>query len=277
MDEQLKAAEEEFQATQAEEDSAQDTGEQTPSQESPTEEETAEDTEDVEEESTDESDGDTEETVRSSGKGYQSRVKQLVRERNEARQQAEEAKSLAQRFGKISGQGEANPQPPQYTQQADNDPIVRQGEEITAEELDRRIRERESRLLQTAEARSELKMRQNEAVSRINDEVRQVTTEYGQLNPESDNFDAELSDAITEAVEAQVRQSPYSSSVKKIVDRLMKPYQKGVSKELGKARENMAKQVSQAALRPSNVRNKEKDTSEKTIEELEADLGTVIA
>src|SRR5690606_19136586 len=113
------------------------------------------------------------------------------------------------------------------------------------------------------------------AVTRINSEASEIMREYPELNPDSDQFNRELSESITEAVEAQIRLNPYSASVKQIVGKLMKPLKGAVTKEVGKASDTMAKQVSQAALRPTSVRKGEKPAEEKTIAELEAELGIV--
>jgi len=100
---------------------------------------------------------------------------------------------------------------------------------------------------------------------------------YSQLDPDSDNFDQELSDVITEATEAYVKANPYTASVKKFVAKLMKPYKGAVEKEVGQASEQIAKQASQAALRPTSVRKPEKSAAEKSIAELEDELGLVIS
>jgi translation initiation factor 2B subunit (eIF-2B alpha/beta/delta family) len=134
---------------------------------------------------------------------------------------------------------------------------------------------REQKILEQADARGELRNRQSEAVSRINSEANEIVREYPELDPESDSFNRELSETITEATEAYVKTQPYTASVKQFVAKLMKPYKGAVSAEVGKAQENIAKQVSQAALRPTNVRKQEKTAGEKSIAELEQELGVV--
>jgi hypothetical protein len=57
----------------------------------------------------------------------------------------------------------------------------------------------------------------------------------------------------------------------------MKPYLRAVNKEVGQATENIAKQVSESALRPTSIRKEEKATADKTVEELEQELGVVQA
>jgi hypothetical protein len=187
------------------------------------------------------------------------------------------AQSLEERIAELTGSVEPIGKGYQPQQPSQPQPIVRPGEELTAEELDRRIMEREQRMMSQFESRQELSRRQDEAVSRHRNETAEVTTEYPQLNPKSDQFNPELSEAVTEAVEAQLKASPYTASVKKIVGKLMKPYLGSVANEVGKERENIARQVSQSALRPTAVRKAEKGANEKSIAELEAELGIVQA
>lgn len=134
---------------------------------------------------------------------------------------------------------------------------------------------REQRIISQADARAELKVRQSEAISRINSEANQALKIYPQLDPETEDFNQELSDAVTEATEAYIKQNPYSASPLSFIGKMMKPYQGAVTKEVGKATENIAKQVSQAALRPTSVRKVEKTAGEKSIAELESELGIV--
>lgn len=246
-------------------------GEENIPEESPTTEQISEEVPQTEaEEASDTLTGDTETDERPK-KGYQSRVRELVRERNEAREQA---KSLSERLAEISGSNE--PQGfPTYVPQSQDEPLVKPGEELTAEDLNRRIQEREQRIIQTISAQNELRQRQSEAIQRINNEAQTAIKAHPELDPDSEVFDKDLSDTVTEAVEAHVRANPYSASVKKFVDKLMKPYKGAVDREVGKASENIARQVSQAALRPSSVRKPEKGASELSLAELEAKLGIV--
>lgn len=193
-------------------------------------------------------------------KGAQSRIKELVRERNEER---EKRISLEQKMAELTSQGDSGDYSP-YT------PQYQPGSEVTPEQLQQDI-------MRQADSIVQLRLRQQEAANRIRNESNDAVKAHAQLDPDSDQFDPELSETVTEAVEAYVRQNPYSASVKKFVDKLMKPYTKGVAKEVGKATENIAKQVSETALRPTNVRKQEKSAEEKSIAELEAELGIVQA
>jgi hypothetical protein len=229
--------------------------------ESPTVEQTTEEVEEPEIEVATEEEG-TETETAESNKGAAHRIKEL----NQRAKAAEErAKSLADRLAEITEPiGSQEQYVPQYN------PQVSEGETITPERY-------QADVARVADARVELKIKQNDAVNRINQESNDVIRKYSQLNPDSDDFDKELSETVTEATEAMVRQNPYSASVSKFVDRLMKPYQGSVAKEVGKVTENIAKQVSETALRPTSIRKQEKPASEKSIAELEQELGIVQA
>jgi len=208
----------------------------------------------------------TETETAESNKGATQRIKEL----NQAKKQAEaeaskakaEAKSLAQRLAEITNPIGLPQDRPAFT------PQVQPGQEITPEQYT-------SDVSKTAKAQVDIAIAQNNAVNRINNESIDAIRRYPQLDPESDSFDQELSDAVTEATENAVRVNPYSASVTKIVDKLMKPYKGAVAKEVGQATENIAKQVSETALRPTAVRQPEKPASEKSIAELEQQLGVV--
>lgn len=214
-----------------------------------------------------------EETEESKKKGYSQRVRELVAEKNEYKQKYV---SLADQMAKLTG----STQPDMGTQpavQVADEPIIRPGEEIDGTELDKRLKTREASTLQKAIAAAQLISKQGEAVNRINSESREAVMAYPELDPESDTFNKELSDIVTEAVEEHAKTDPFNASVKKKVASLMKLYKGVVAKEVGQATENIAKQVSETALRPTSIRKAEKPASEKSIAELEADLGIVQA
>lgn len=205
-----------------------------------------------------------------------SRASQRIRELNARAKEAEaKAQSLAEKLQALTGQApEAGTQPVQPTV---DEPIIKPGEEIDGIELDKRLRAREANVLQRADALVTLRNKQNDAINRINSEALQAVTAYPELDPDSENFNRELSETVTEAVEAYVKADPYNASVKKFVAKLMKPYKSAVAKEVGQATENIAKQVSETALRPTSIRKPEKAAKDKTIAELEAELGVVQA
>lgn len=203
----------------------------------------------------------TETETAESGKGANQRIRELNQRAKDAEAKAQ---SLAERLAEITepigSQEQFVPQYPQYTE----------GEEISPERYQGDVNK-------TAGALVDLKIKQNNAINRINNESLDAVRKYGQLDPDNSDFDKELSDTVTEATEAYIRANPYSASVGKFVDRLMKPYLGSVAKEVGKQTENIAKQVSDASLRPTSVRKGEKPATEKSIAELEQELGIVQA
>lgn len=201
------------------------------------------------------------ETIDAPKKGYSARVQELA---NKARSAEDKVKSLEERIAELTGSVEPQTDFSQYS------PQVEPGSEVSPDQY-------RTDVLRTAESMVTLKLKQSEAVNRINSESSESMRKYPELDPSSDSFNKELSESITDAVEAHVKVNPYSASVSKFVDKLMKPYKGAVDKEVGKAAENIAKQVSAAALKPTNVSRPEKNASEKSIAELEAELGIVQA
>jgi len=247
-----------------------ESGDETATEESPTQEQTAGEVEQPEVEVTAETEGETTETVESKKKGYEARVRELNARAKDAEAKAQ---SLADKLAELtSGSTTGELQIPQYNPQ---EPLIAAGEEIDVNELNKRQSEREAKILQQMRAEAELGRKQSEAIGRINNEALDSVRKYPELDPDSDSYNSELSETVTEAVEAYVKANPYSASVLKFVDKLMKPYKGAVTKEVGEASENLAKQVSQGALKPTSIRKVEKTAREKTIEELEQELGIV--
>lgn len=209
------------------------------------------------------------ETEESSKKGAATRIRELNTQKKVAEEKAtileEKAKSLEEKLAELTSPVGDQGQMPQYDPQ---EPVIQPGEEVDANEFQKRV-------LAQADARTELRIRQSEATNRINNEAKDAVRKYPELDPESENFNKDLSDSVYEATEAHIRANPYTASVTNFVDKLMKPYKGAVAKEIGNATENIAKQVSGAALRPTSIRKEEKAASDKTIAELEQELGIV--
>lgn len=198
--------------------------------------------------------GETEtETGESSKKGANARIREL---NAKAKSAQEENKSLKQKLAELTNPIGSRGYTPSYTPQADQT-------EATVDQV-----------LAMADARAELKIRQSEAVNRINNEASEAMKAHPELDPDSDSFDKDLSDSITEATIAYVKSNPYSASPKSFVEKLMRPYKRSVVKEVGQERENIARQVSQSAVRPTSVSTSGKrDFKDMSTEELEATLG----
>ena len=198
-------------------------------------------------------------------KGAESRIRELNSKKKAAEKRAatleEKAQSLEAKLAELTGQVDHSEPQAQYT------PQIEPGTELSPDQY-------KDDVVKTAQSLVELRLKQYEAITRINSEATQVLGKYPELDPESDSFDKELSDSITEATLAHCKANPYSASPKKFVEQLMKPYRRSVTKEVGKVTENLAKQVSETATRPTSVSTKGgKSHGEKSIAELEAELG----
>lgn len=201
-----------------------------------------------------------------SNKGAQARIRELNTKANAEKARAE---SLEKKLAELTGQMEPALEP--YNPEV-LEPIVQPGEELDADELNRRVAQRDQKLLQQADALGQFRAKQAKAIENINREAIEAVGKYKQLDSESELFDPELSETVTEAVEAYVRVNP-TSSVKSYVDKLMKPYTSAVAKEVAKQSETLVKQASETALRPSNVKPVDKKFEDLSIKEMENKLG----
>lgn len=200
---------------------------------------------------------DTTETVEGPKKGAQARIREL---NAKAKSAEERAKGLEHKLLELTGGGVVDTPPTPYVPKFD-------GSEIDPEAYRQEV-------VKSAVSAAQLVAKQSEAISRINAEATQVLSEFPQLDPDSDQFDSELSESVTEATIAHVQSNPYSASPKKFVTKLMRPFSRAVTKEVGKVTENIAKQVSQTATKPTSVTSAGgKSNSEKSLAELEAELG----
>lgn len=241
-------------------DVKQEAGEEASSSESSTEEPKAtEEVETPESEATVEETEETKtETVETPKKGAQSRIREL---NAKAKSAEERAKSLEDKLAELTRPVGPDVPQAQYT------PQVELGGEISPEQYKLDVQ-------QAGMSAAKLLIAQNNAINRINQEASEAIHKFPQLDPDSDSFDKELSDSVTEATLAYVQQNPYSASPKNFVEKMMKPYLRSVTKEVGKVTENIAKQVSETATRPTSVSTKGgKSDAEKSIKELEAEYG----
>ena len=199
------------------------------------------------------------ETGEGSKKGANARIRELNAAKNAAE---DKAKSLEERLAELTQVGSQVPQAPYQ-------PQIEPGVEYSTDQF-------KNEVMRSAISAAQLITKQSESGNRINNEAQQVLRLYPELDPESDSFDKELSESVTEATLAYVKSEPYTASPKKFVDKMMKPYRRAVTKEVGKASENIARQVSQAAQRPTSVSTGgKKSDNELSIKELEDKYGIV--
>lgn len=191
-------------------------------------------------------------------KGAKRRIKQLLEEKKQLK---DENLSLAEQVAELTGAVEEQPVAPVYQ------PQVEPGKEVSIEQYKQDV-------AKTANSIVDLKLKQERIINRVNTEANQAMAEYPELNPNNDRYNAELSETVTEAAMAYIKSNP-TGSLKKFVDKLMKPYKKAVTKEVGQATENIAKQVSQTAIRPTPAPKGEKKFEDLSIPEMEERLGVV--
>lgn len=198
-------------------------------------------------------------------KGAEARIRELNARAKEAEEKAETATEKAQSLAEqLESFTKGNiPQVPQAPYQSQ----VAPGAEISPEEY-------QADVTRTADALVQLRFNQYKIIENINSEAGRAIKEHPELDPDSEQFDKELNDSVTEATLAYVRSNP-TGSVRKFVDKLMKPYKRSLTKEVAKEAEAITKQVSQTALRPTPSTKGEKSLKDKTIKELEDELGFV--
>lgn len=217
------------------------------------------------EEPTSPDEGETIETEEEAGtikkKSAQSRIQQL---NAELKKERERNRSLEETVHSVHKENEENPFSPE------NNPLPEisepnQNGEITREQYVQDVQKNAQRAVQM------VLLKQNQA-----QEARKAMEMYPQLDPNSDQFDQDISDAITETVDAQSRLNP-RISVLATVNKLMKPYKKAAENAVSGHQRDIAHQVATAGIRPTQnaIPPKTKTPDEMTEAELEAKLGKV--
>jgi hypothetical protein len=186
----------------------------------------------------------------SNRKTADSRIRELVAEKKEAEAKAE---SLAEQVKKFTA-----PQPQTYTPA----PASEDGE-LTYEELMRR-----------QDALIQIRLAQQDNIHRVQSEATEAIKAYPELDPESDSFDSELSEAISKATLSHIQANP-TAPVREFVTSLMKPYKRAVERQAAGQAEALTKQASQQAMRPTQVQEQEKPFSELSLDEMRAKLEVV--
>jgi hypothetical protein len=180
-----------------------------------------------------------------------SRIKELVTEKKEAEAKAE---SLAEQLRKVT-----TPQVPTTIPEAPQD----DNGQVAVQDV-----------LRQADALTQIRLAQQENLHRVDSEALDAIKANPELDPDSDSFDKDLSESVSQATLAFVQANP-TGSVRKFVDSLMKPYRRSVDKQAQGQVETITKQVSQQAMRPTQVQEQEKPFSELSIEEMEKKLPKV--
>jgi len=192
-------------------------------------------------------------------KPVEKRIHKLVDERDRERARAESlAKQVEDLTNQFTGQNQS------FTT---NPTTIEPGAEVTQEQY-------QADVARQADAIVQIRLNQERIVNNINKEALDSMTAHPELDPSSDVFDKELSDTIVESVKAQIQVNP-AASVKKLVNHMMKPYRRSIEQKVAETTETITKQVSESALRPSQVKTLDKPFDKLSTEEMEARLGTV--
>lgn len=119
-----------------------------------------------------------------------------------------------------------------------------------------------------------LEVEKERTVARINSEAAEAVRFYPELDKNSDAFDPDVNEAVTTAVWLEIQRDP-SKSVTELTDKYMRPYVQATERAVGKEKSNLAKQVSDGALKPVNFKSGDKKPEDMSIAELEATLEIV--
>lgn len=180
--------------------------------------------------------------------GAQKRIHKLVDERDRYKQEAETLSSKLAEFT-AGTQGQPAYQLPEEGGER----------ELTLEDL-RTI--------------ARLEVEKERTINRINTQAREAIRNNPVLDKDSDQFDPDVNEAVTTAVFNEIQLDP-SKDVEKLTEKYLRPYRKAAEKAVGQEKSTLAQQAAETALRPSNVKPVDKSFSEKSIKEMEAELGLV--
>lgn len=233
--------------------------EQTPTEPQEESEETSASTEQTEEEST----GEEEQPV-TNKRSAEGRIKQLVGERDSLKKQLE---SYTENSRYVSAND--------FSQEQQDMLDVNPGEELTVEEYKKRLQQAEERGASRAQSLVQLEMARQRRLDQIDRDIHKVEDDFPQLNPDSDDYDPDLSKAVTKALKQMVN-NDINTDVYKEVEGFMKPYQRARKSISAEEKKEAAKQIAESASRPSSPSvPKSGQEGKKTWKDIEKEVGIV--
>jgi hypothetical protein len=119
-----------------------------------------------------------------------------------------------------------------------------------------------------------LEAQKERMLARIDSEAVEAQKAHPELDPDGAHFDPDINEAVTTAVWLEVQRDP-TQSVTKLTEKYMKPYRKAAERAVGQEKAELARQVNDAALRPQAIKSVDKQFQDKSIDEMEAELGLV--
>jgi len=184
--------------------------------------------------------------------GAEKRIHALVDERDEYKAKVED---MSSRLAELTTETQDNADTPQFNQSPDTSG----DRELTIDDL-RTI--------------ARLEVEKEKTVNRIQSEGREAIRTYPVLDQSSSDFDADVNEAITSAVYLEIQKNP-NQSVIKLTEKYMKPYLKAAENAVGKEKDELVKQVNDTVLRPSTIKGSDKKFHEKSLNEMEQELGII--
>jgi hypothetical protein len=119
-----------------------------------------------------------------------------------------------------------------------------------------------------------LEVEKERTVNRINTQAIEAIKLNPELDKKSDQFDSEINEAVTTAVWLEIQKDP-SKDVLKLTEKYMRPYRKAAEKAVGAEKEELTRQVNDEALHPNVIKPVDKKFEDKSIKEMEEELGVV--
>lgn len=218
---------------------------------------------DVPEEKSEETD--SPEPEKASKKSAQGRIKQL---NNELKQERQKRSAIEEQIESIMEENKRNPFSPLNMPNPTQGRLAQPNErgEITYEDYQRDVQNNAKAAVEAVLSQQQLKR-----------EALEVVRENPELDPNSESFDPDLSEAITEAVAAKHRLSS-NLSIRETVNKLLKPYKKAAEKAIDSQKRDLVSQVASGGIRPGSSPSPEsenKQFEELSLEEMESKLGKV--
>lgn len=194
-------------------------------------------------------------------KGAQSRIREL----------SGENRSLKEKIAELTSPvGFSAPEVPYMPQ--DNRPLVGADEAIDANELERRMQQREQIMLQKANQLVDFRSRQNAVIQQINSHAEELVNKYEELNPESDSFNEELNNDVFEIAKDKLKADP-TADIRKLVAKQVALHRRAASKEEKQTQAVITKQAAQSAIRPSQTKTVDTPFEKLSIDEMRSKLG----
>lgn len=145
--------------------------------------------------------------------------------------------------------------------------------DITPAELDRVAEDffaaKEKEILQKAVSAVDLRTQQYQRQQQLESDLSYVEKNYDELNPDSDNYDPDLSEGIAK----MYLQTGGTQSLRDFTQQIMTMRNKGIERGRANDQRTLSKQADEASVTPSAKAKPEKTADEKSLAELRKEIG----